>query len=99
MMTLEEYMKMPWDTEVHAEEVDDQVFIVATHRELFSCRGQGSTPQEALDDLANARREMLTMMIEFGDSIPIPPLAKGWMAGVLVCSAGRSWSSPAGPAV
>lgn len=74
MKTLEEYMKMPWRTEVHKEETPDHVFFVASNPELFSCLGQGNTPAEALADLKEARRDLLAMMINHGDSIPEPKI-------------------------
>lgn len=72
MKTLEQYMDLPWRTEVGFEKSGDQVFVVASHPELFSCRGQGLTVGEAIDDLRGAREGMLEMMLENGDPILEP---------------------------
>ena len=72
MKTLEEYMKMPWRTTVHREDVGNKVFFVASHPELSSCLGHGPTPDDALADLKAAREDLLTVLIELGAPIPIP---------------------------
>lgn len=69
---IDELMDLPWQTEVHPEQAGTQTVIVATHPELFSCRGMGQTPQEALEDLAAARYDLLETLLLQGLPIPHP---------------------------
>ena len=72
-MTLEEYMALPWKTTVEKSELSDGTpCFVAENPELESCLGQGDTPEAALADLKSARRDLLTVLLEDGDEIPMP---------------------------
>lgn len=72
-MTLDDYMRLPWKTVVEQSELSDGTpCYVASNPELGSCIGQGDTPDEALDDLKSARRDLLTVLLEDGDEIPMP---------------------------
>lgn len=69
---IDELMALPWQTELHQEQAGNQSVIVATHPELFSCRGMGKTPQEALEDLEAARYDLLETLLLQGLPIPHP---------------------------
>jgi predicted RNase H-like HicB family nuclease len=71
-MSLDELENLPWLTAVEPDVCDGQPCFVARNPELGSCIGQGLTVMEALDDLAEARRDLIGVMLEFGDTIPQP---------------------------
>lgn len=72
MMTLDEWMRLDWETVVEEDVCDGQPCFVARNPELGSCLGMGYTVDEALQDLVEARRDLLSVMLEMGDPIPVP---------------------------
>jgi len=73
-MLTEDYVNLPWATEVEPEVCDGRPCFVARNPELGSCIGQGDTEEEARKDLVDARRDLIGVMLECGD--PILPLCR-----------------------
>lgn len=71
-MSLEEYVDQPWYTTLELGTCQGVQCFVARNPELGSCIGQGNTPEEALDDLKAARADLISVMLDCGDTIPPP---------------------------
>jgi predicted RNase H-like HicB family nuclease len=78
--TIEEYMRMPWKTNLRIDTFEGKTLYIASNPELFSCLGQGSTPDEAVNSLNEARRMLLQFMLEDGDKIPEPTIEEAQMS-------------------
>ena len=58
--------------------------FVAEHRDLPGCLTQGETVEEALDNLAAARRLWISTAVEHGDEVPSPVTDERFGGRVLV---------------
>ena len=76
MKDLAYYDGVAWEIRIERDlRVDGSVYYVARHPEFGSIAGPlgtGSSPEEALADLREARRSLIALMLERGDSIPEP---------------------------
>jgi predicted RNase H-like HicB family nuclease len=76
MKDLNDYDALPW--EVHIERDlrrDGSIYYIARHPEFGAVSGPigtGSTPEEALAGLREARRSLIGVLLERGDPIPEP---------------------------
>lgn len=76
MKDVKYYESLPW--EIHIERdvrADGSVYYVARHPEFGPVSGPigtGSSPEEALADLKEARRSLIGVLLERGDPIPEP---------------------------
>lgn len=71
------YMAMPYGVNVIHEESGDAPPYVAFIRELPGCMAQGRTPDEALQELHEAKYLFLEAMLAHGVPIPAPiPVAQ-----------------------
>jgi antitoxin HicB len=61
----------PYDVRIQPEVVAGQMVFVASHPDLPGCMSDGSTPEEALANLAEARELYLEAL--HGSGLPIPP--------------------------
>ena len=70
------YDSLPWDVRIERDlRADGSVYYVARHSEfgeLSGPLGTGTTPEEALADLRDARRSLIELLVERGDPIPEP---------------------------
>jgi predicted RNase H-like HicB family nuclease len=82
--TLDEYMRLPYETRVFQDEADGNVCYVAEHAELPGCIAQGATTLEAVRNLGSARRDYIATMIEDGVDVPLPTLYNAFPARVAV---------------
>ena len=71
-MSLDEYVNLPWLTTVEADTCGERPCFVVRNPELGSCIRQGVTTEAALEDREAARRDQISVMLEFGDTIPQP---------------------------
>jgi len=68
-MSASEWMRRPWNTIVIPDQlVDGSVVYVAYHPELPGCMSQGSSPQEAEENLRDARQLYLESLERSGRS-------------------------------
>ena len=68
-----EYMALPYVTEVVPEQcTDGSLCYRAYHPELPGCMSHGMTPQEAIENLAEARRLYIETLVEKGQPVPMP---------------------------
>lgn len=51
---------------------DRSVVFMARHPELAGCKAQGATPQEATDNLLDARIDYIYFLLEDGLDVPAP---------------------------
>ena len=76
MKDLAYYDGLAWEIRVERDlRADGSVYYVARHPEfgpIAGPLGTGSTPEEALADLHAARRCLIAVMLDRGDSIPEP---------------------------
>lgn len=82
MKDLAYYEGLAWDVRIERDlRADGSVYYVARHPEFGSISGPlgtGATPEEAMADLREARRALITLMLERGDLIPEPqPVRSG----------------------
>jgi predicted RNase H-like HicB family nuclease len=77
MKDLAYYDALPWEVRVERDtRADGSIYYVARHPEFGSTSGPlgtGTTPEEALVDLREARQGLVALMLERGDPIPEPP--------------------------
>jgi predicted RNase H-like HicB family nuclease len=77
MKDLAYYDSLAWEIRIERDlRADGSVYYVARHPEFGSIAGPlgtGSSPEEALADLHAARRSVIAVMLDCGDSIPEPP--------------------------
>lgn len=68
---LELYARLPYVVEVVPDlTTDGEPCYLARHPELPGCLAHGDTPEEALENLDDARRMYLSALIESGAEIP-----------------------------
>ena len=82
MKDLAYYEGLAWDVWIERDlRANGSVNYVARHPEFGSISGPlgtGATPEEAMADLREARRALITLMLERGDLIPEPqPVRSG----------------------
>ena len=85
MKDLAYYDALSWDVRITRDlRADGAVYYVARHPEFGEISGPigtGATPEEALADLREARRSLIALLIERGDSVPEPlPVKAGTRA-------------------
>ncbi|HEV2474841.1 MAG TPA: type II toxin-antitoxin system HicB family antitoxin [Chthonomonadales bacterium] len=66
------YTELPYRTEIHPDDCEGSVAYMAVHTELSGCKAQGATPDEALVNLADARTEYITALVDSGLDVPVP---------------------------
>jgi predicted RNase H-like HicB family nuclease len=70
------YDSLPWEIQIERDlRPDDSIYYVARHPEfgpLSGPIGTGATPEKALAELREARRDLIRVLLERGDSIPEP---------------------------
>jgi len=72
-MNLDEYLRLPYVTIiVRTATTHDNLCYLAFHPELPGCKGQGTTPEAARDDLRAARRLYVEDLLESEEAIPLP---------------------------
>jgi len=70
---LEYYTKLSYRTEVLPSKTTEGEFCyIAFHPELVGCMSHGDTPQEAMDNLSEAKSLYIKTLLEKGQSIPPP---------------------------
>lgn len=76
MRDLAYYDGLAWEIRIERDlRADGSVYYVARHPEfgpIAGPLGTGSSPEEALADLHEARRSLIALMLERGDAIPEP---------------------------
>lgn len=73
MRTLHEYLELPYVIYVVPDETTEGEFCYRSeHPELPGCMSHGSTPQDAIDNLAEAKRLYIESLLELGQPIPLP---------------------------
>ena len=77
MKDLAYYDGLPWEVRVERDSrADGSIYYVARHPEfgpISGPLGTGSTPEEALAHLREARQSLIALMLECGDRVPEPP--------------------------
>jgi len=72
-MSLEDYLNLEYDVAVTPEECTDGTLCYrAEHPQLFGCMSHGSTPEEALSNLFEAKRLYIETLLEKELSVPMP---------------------------
>jgi predicted RNase H-like HicB family nuclease len=69
---LDELVQLPYATTVTLEDAEGQPWYVAYNVELVGCMATGTTWQEAIQNLREARRDYLSSYIENGWDVPMP---------------------------
>ncbi|MDP2167251.1 MAG: type II toxin-antitoxin system HicB family antitoxin [Thermodesulfovibrionales bacterium] len=72
-MNLEDYMRLEYMTVVLSDQYTDGApCFMAMHPQLPGCMSHGDTIEEAIQNLAEARREYIASLIEDGLEVPRP---------------------------
>lgn len=75
---IETYMLLPYAVEVVPDTTaDGELCYLASHPELPGCMAHGDSPDEALENLEDARSLYLTTLMKRGLPIPRPRSATG----------------------
>jgi predicted RNase H-like HicB family nuclease len=70
---LDQYLWLPYAIQVTPDETTEgNVCYRAEHPELPGCMSHGTTPEEAIHSLANARRLYIETLLHLGQSVPRP---------------------------
>jgi predicted RNase H-like HicB family nuclease len=73
MKKVEEYINLPYAAFVTPDEgTDGKSYYRAEHPQLPGCMSHGSTREEALQNLAEARHLYIQTCIDMGREIPVP---------------------------
>lgn len=89
---IEYYMSLPYKTVVYKDQVNGRPCFMAEHPELPYCMAQGDTPESAIAELKDARRDFIESLIEDEMPIPEPPFTIGdlnagkWVEGLSLSS-------------
>jgi len=74
------YENLPWEVRIERDlRADGSVYYLARHPEfgpISGPLGTGATAEDALADLREARRGLISLMLERGDPVPEPPPVK-----------------------
>lgn len=77
-MSIEYYMSLEYPVvKMPSQYTDGSPSVTAIHPDIPGCRGQGDTEEEAIADLAEARRALCEVLIEEGIDIPMPSIDIG----------------------
>ncbi|MFQ5897398.1 MAG: type II toxin-antitoxin system HicB family antitoxin [Candidatus Methylomirabilia bacterium] len=70
------YDSLPWEVQIERDvRADGSIYYVARHPEFGAVSGPlgtGAFPEEALAELKEARRSLIGVLLDRGDSIPEP---------------------------
>ena len=76
MKDMKYYDSLPWEVQIERDvRADGSIYYVARHPEFGAVAGPlgtGATPEQALAELKEARRSLIAVFLERGDSIPEP---------------------------
>ncbi len=76
MNRVEDYIGLPYTTLVTPDEdIDGTPCYRAEHPQLPGCMSHGATQEEAITNLAEARRLYIETCLELGRDIPIPAVS------------------------
>lgn len=76
---LSKYIFLPYIIEVVPEAcTDGSMCYRSSHPELFGCMSHGDTPEEAIENLSEARELYLRTLLEKGEHIPLPSPKVKW---------------------
>ncbi len=77
-MTVDDYLKLDYDVVVIPEECTDGTLCYrAEHPQLSGCMSHGSTPEDALRNLIEAKRLYIETLYEKGLEVPLPVRTTG----------------------
>lgn len=81
---VEHYMSLDYPVQLLRQDEDGDVFWLAEIPDLPGCMTDGATPDEALENLEDAKRLWIETMIEDGFDIPEPTQSREYSGKLLV---------------
>lgn len=66
------YMRLPYAIEIETDQCGTLPCFMAVHPELYGCMAEGASPQEAVKNLEEARREYIEALLAEGIDVPLP---------------------------
>jgi len=70
---LEDFMRLSYSIKVVPDQTTEgSLCYVASHPELPGCMSHGDTPEEAIDNLSEAKELYIKTLLKKGESIPLP---------------------------
>lgn len=69
---IEHYMQLPYSVLLHQVEDDGEKYWIAEVPELPGCKSHGSTVEEAVKSLEEAKKDWILDSLEKGEGVPIP---------------------------
>jgi antitoxin HicB len=74
--TVADYLDLPYRVEMVQEPLPDgRLVYVVSHPDFPGCMSHGDTPNEAIENLREAREMVLRHLIEHGMEVPLPEAA------------------------
>jgi antitoxin HicB len=74
--TVADYLDLPYRVEMVQEALSDgRLVYVVSHPDFPGCMSHGDTPNEAIENLREARELVLQHLIEHGLEVPVPDTA------------------------
>jgi len=67
-----ELAALPYTVVVEAENIGGEIWYVAHHPELAGCLAQGRTVNEAIEELAEPRLNLIEHLLEHHFDVPLP---------------------------
>ncbi len=84
MGTVEHYMGLDYSVQLTRQDEEGDVFWLAEIPDLPGCMTDGVTPDEALENLEDAKRLWIETMIEDGFDVPEPTQSREYSGKLLV---------------
>lgn len=69
---IEYYMRLPYSILLHEVEDEGQRYWIAEVPELPGCKSHGSTVEEAVESLEEARKDWIQDSLNQGEEVPVP---------------------------
>lgn len=80
--SLEEYLRLPYETVIETEEMDGETVYIASNPELPGCMAHGKTRREAVESLYEARTLYLESLLALGREVQCRACGK-WRLSIL----------------
>ncbi|HUS04163.1 MAG TPA: toxin-antitoxin system HicB family antitoxin, partial [Dehalococcoidia bacterium] len=81
---IEYYMQLPYSILLHEVDDDGERYWIAELPELPGCKSHGSTVEEAVKSVEEAKRDWILDSLEKGEEVPIPVVRERYSGKILL---------------